>query len=175
MRATSLLAILARIHPEIWEIWDIVHGTGPLRSLAATSRLAEVALNPQPLPPGPSERLQRASALVARDIALAAITAEAAGERGGVRMITSAIDDWCGNGRPPIPIPWPGPWPFAFAVDEAPQHLDVAASRLVGALSFAALASRMGAGDVRDALSAGADRLMDAALGAGTKDAALSV
>src|SRR5215207_3565834 len=74
------------------------------------------------------------------------ISAEAAGQDGGVRMINSAIDDWCGNGRPPIPIPWPGPWPFAFALDAVPKDLDVATSRLVGALSFAAVAERMGKG-----------------------------
>ena len=84
-------------------------------------------------------------------------------------MISSAIDDWCGNGRPPIPIPWPGPWPFAFALDDMPKDLDVAASRLVGALSFAAVAQRMGAGKVSEALSAGADKLMDASLAAGTQ------
>ena len=89
---------------------------------------------------------------------------EAAGQDGGVRMINSAIDDWCGNGRPPIPIPWPGPWPFAFALDDAPKELDVATSRLVGALSVAAVASRMGSGKVREALSAGADKLMEASL-----------
>lgn len=173
MRATSLLAILARIRPEIWEIWDIIHGGGPLHSFAAASRLSEVALNPQPLPPRASERLQIASALVARDIALAAVAAEAVGNGGGARMITSAIDDWCGNGRPPIPIPWPGPWPFAFALDDAPKELDVATSRLVGAFTFAGIASRMGTGPVREALSAGADRLMDASVGAGTKELAV--
>jgi len=47
--------------------------------------------------------------------------------------------------------------------------MDVAASRLVGALSFASLASRMGTGKVREALSAGADKLMEASLTAGTK------
>jgi hypothetical protein len=83
-------------------------------------------------------------------------------------MINSAIDDWCGNGRPPIPIPWPGPWPFAFALDAVPKDLDVATSRLVGALSFAAVAQRMGTGKVREALSAGADKLMEASLAAET-------
>jgi hypothetical protein len=113
--------------------------------------------------------LQRVSALIAHNIAFAAIAAEAAGQDGGVRMINSAIDDWCGNSRPPIPVPWPGPWPFAFALDAMPQEFDefdVATSRLVGALSFAAIASRMGPGRVCEALSAGADKLMDASLSA---------
>jgi hypothetical protein len=103
------------------------------------------------------------------NIAFAVIAAEAAGQDRGVRMINSAIDDWCGNGRPPIPIPWAGPWPFAFALDAVPQDLDVATSRLVGALSFAAVAQRMGTGKVREALSAGADKLMEVSLAAATK------
>ena len=166
-KATQLLSVLARINPAIF---DVIFPHGPVLAHEFASRLSEVALNPQPLPPEPPpERLQRASALVAHNIAFAAIAAEATEQDGGVRMINSAIDDWCGNGRPPIPIPWPGPWPFAFALDAVPKDLDVATSRLVGALSFAAVAQRMGTGKVREALSAGADKLMEASLAAGTK------
>src|SRR5262245_24871859 len=174
-RATQLLSLLARINPTLWEV--IVPPQPPVLSHGAVSGLSADAteLNPQPLPPGPPpDRLQMASALVARDIAFAAIIAEAAGQDGGARMISSAIDDWCGNGRPPIPIPWPGPWPFAFLLDDAPKELDVATSRLVGALSFAGVASRMAPGKLRDALSTGADRLMDVSLGASVKEAALT-
>jgi len=163
-KATQLLSVLARINPAIY---DYIFPHGPVWQRRIASRFSDAAteLNPQPLPPDPPpDRLQLASALVARRIAFAAIAAEAAGQDGGARMISSAIDDWCGNGRPPIPIPWPGPWPFAFALDAAPKELDVAASRLVGALSFASLASRMGTGKVREALSAGADKLMEASL-----------
>jgi hypothetical protein len=166
-KATLLLSVLGKLNPAIF---DVIFPHGPVQSHAFASRISEVALNPQPLPPEPPpDRLQRVSALVAHQIAFAAITMEAAGQDGGVRMINSAIDDWCGNGRPPIPIPWPGPWPFAFALDAAPKELDVATSRLVGALSFAAVASRMGTGKVREALSAGADKLMDASLAAGVR------
>jgi hypothetical protein len=151
VKATQLLSVLARINPAIF---DVIFPHGPVLAHAFASRLSQVALNPQPLPPEPPpERLQRASALVAHNIAFAAITAEAAGQDGGVRVVNSAIDDWCGNGRPPIPIPWPGPWPFAFALDAVPKDLDVATSRLVGALSFAAVAQRMDTGKVREALS----------------------
>jgi hypothetical protein len=164
-KATQLLSVLARLNPAIY---DVIFPHGPVQSHMFTSRRSEVELNPQPLPPEPPpERLQRVSALVAHQIAFAAIALEAAGQDGGVRMIDSAIDDWCGNGRPPIPIPWPGPWPFPFALDATPNELDVATSRLVGALSFAAVASRMGTGSVRDALAAGADKLMEASLALG--------
>jgi hypothetical protein len=168
-KATQLLSVLTRINPAIY---DVIFPHGPVLSHAVVSRISAAAteLNPQPLPPGPPpDRLQIASALVAREIAFAAITAEAAGQEGGVRMISSAIDDWCGNGRPPIPIPWPGPWPFAFALDVAPKELDVASSRLVGALAFAAVASRMGKGKVQEALAAGADKLLDASMSAGAR------
>jgi len=100
----------------------------------------------------PSSARLRVSALIAHNIASAALAMEAAGQDGGARIVSSAIDDWYGNGRPPIPILWPGPWPFAFDPVTAPKDLDVADSRLVGALSFAAVASRMSSGKVREAL-----------------------
>ena len=166
-KATQLVSILARINPAIY---DFIFPHGPVQTRGFGSRIDEVALNPQPLPPEPPpERLQRVSALIAHNIASAAIAMEAAGQDSGARIVSTAIDDWCGNGRPPIPIPWPGPWPFAFDPDTAPKDLDVAASRLVGALSFAAVASRMGSGKVREALSAGADKLLDASLAAGSR------
>jgi hypothetical protein len=164
-KAIHLLSVLTRIKPAIF---DVIFPHGPVLTQAFALRLSEGAINPQPLPPEPPpERLQRVSALVAHNIAFAAIAAEAGGQDAGVRMINSAIDDWCGNGRQPIPIPWPGPWPFAFALDGVPKDLDVATSRLIGALSFAAIAERMGTGRVREALSAGADKLMEASLDAG--------
>src|SRR5262245_46044663 len=166
-KATQLLSVLARINPAIW---DYIIPHGPAQGHSFAPRIDEAALNPQPLPPEPPpEKLQRISALVAHQIAFAAITLEAAGQDGGARVISAAIDDWCGNGRPPIPIPWPGPWPFAFALDAAPKELDVASSRLVGALAFAAVASRMGSGKVKEALSAGADKLLDASVAAAGK------
>ena len=167
-KATQLIAVLGRINPAIF---DLIFPHGPVQTAhRLASRFEEVALNPQPLPPEPPpEKLQRVSALVAHEIAFAAIAMEAAGGEGAARMINSAIDDWCGNGRPPIPIPWPGPWPFAFDPAAAPKELDVAASRTVGALAFAAVASRMSSGKVREALSAGADKLLEAGLAGAAK------
>jgi len=166
-KATQLLSVLARINPAIW---DYIIPHGPAQGHSFASRINEVALNPQPLPPEPPpEKLQRISALVAHQIASAAITLEASGQDGGARVISAAVYEWCGNGRPPIPIPWPGPWPFAFGLDAVPKELDVASSRLVGALAFAAVASRMGSGKVKEALSAGADKLLDASVAAAGK------
>ena len=126
-KATQLVSLLGRLNPAIF---DVIFPHGPVQAVGFASRINEVALNPQPLPPEPPpDRLQRVSVLVAHQIAFAAITIEASGQDSGVRLINSAIDDWCGNGRPPIPIPWPGPWPFAFSLDDAPKDLDVAAWR----------------------------------------------
>jgi hypothetical protein len=62
-KATQLLSVLARINPAIF---DVIFPHGPVLAHAFASRLSEVALNPQPLPPEPPpERLQRVSALVA--------------------------------------------------------------------------------------------------------------
>ena len=94
-KATQLVSLLGRLNPAIF---DVIFPHGPVQALGFASRVNEVALNPQPLPPEPPpERLQRVSALIAHQIAFAAITLEASGQDGGVRMINSAVDDWCGN------------------------------------------------------------------------------
>ena len=146
-KATQLVSLLGRLNPAIF---DVIFPHGPVQAVGFASRINEVALNPQPLPPEPPpDRLQRVSVLVAHQIAFAAITIEASGQDSGVRLINSAIDDWCGNGRPPIPIPWPGPWPFAFSLDDAPKDLDVAAWRRGGARPRAAGANPGGEGEVQ--------------------------
>jgi len=89
-KTIQLLSVLARLNPAIF---DVIYPHGPAQWHAFASRINEVALNPQPLPPEPPpEMLQRASALVAHNIAFAAISMEAAGQDGGARMINSAID-----------------------------------------------------------------------------------
>jgi hypothetical protein len=162
-RVTTLVSVLGRIHPAIF---DVIFPHGPvIFSRAAFGRQggrSATELNPQPLPPVDGFLL--ASATVAHDIAFAALSAEAAGNEAASRIVTSAIDEWCGNGRPRFPIPWPGPWPFPWAFETEPQRShDVAASQVVGALSLAAVAARLSPGAVRDALSTGAEQLLDAA------------
>jgi hypothetical protein len=164
-KVVSLVSVLGRINPAAF---DAIFPHGPILShRAAFSRRAgqsATELNPQPLPP--KEDLLLASAEIARDIAFAALSAEAAGNDGGARIVKTAIDDWCGTGRPHIPIPWPGPWPYPWVLEAEPkQEWDVTASRVVGALSLAAVAARLSPGAVRDALSIGAERLLDVALG----------
>jgi hypothetical protein len=146
-----LLAVLGKINPAVW---DAIIPHGPAVAHRA-------ALNPQPLPPG--EAFLHASAAVAQDIAYAAISAEAAGSDAAGRIVSDAIDDWCGNR--PRPIPWPHPWPFPWPPEPEPHpDWDVAASRVVGALSLASMASRLEDGPARDALAKGAEQLLDAGL-----------
>jgi len=150
-----LLAVLGKIDPAVW---DAIIPHGPVVSRKG----AEVALNPQPLPP--RHQLLVASAAVAHDIASAAVNADAAGTDSS-RLVTRAIDDWCGTRPRRIPIPWPGPWPFPWPPEPDPHpEWDISASRVVGALSLASVASRLEDGDARDALSKGAEQLLEAGL-----------
>jgi predicted membrane-bound mannosyltransferase len=101
-----------------------------------------------------------------RDIAWAALSAEAGGNHAAARIISAAVDDWCGTGRPRIPIPWPSPWPLPWALEAEPhREWDIAAPRVVGALSFAAVAARISDGAVREALAKAAEQLLEVALG----------
>ena len=125
-----------------------------------------VALNPQPLPPGEAflDRLGRGRARhrVRRDQRRRPAGSDAAG-----RIVSAAIDDWCGNR--PRPIPWarnprPFPWP-----PEPEPHPDWSIRNrvpgVVGALSLASVAARLEDGPARDALAKGAEQLLDVGLG----------
>jgi hypothetical protein len=151
-----LLVALGHINPAIW---DAIIPHGPAH-ISISSKGAEVALNPQPLPP-----LELASVKVANQIAQAAIAAEAAGNDSGPAIVSRAIDDWCGNSPHHFPIPWPGPWPFPWAPHRGDAELDAEASQTIGALTLASVASRMADGDVRNALADGAEQLLQAAVG----------
>jgi hypothetical protein len=155
------LTVFGHVSPSIY---DAIFPHGPLVAFGRASKQAQVALNPQPIPPG--HELLLASANVAHEIAMAAVAAEAAGTEGASTIVTRAVDDWCGTRPPHIPIPWPGPWPGPWTTDYPGPDMDaiVPASRLVGALSFAAVASRMAEGDARDALTRGAEKLLETAL-----------
>jgi hypothetical protein len=158
-----LLAVLGKVNPAVW---DAIIPHGPIQAhthaFRSFSKGSEVELNPQPLPP--KELLLFASAAVAHDIAFAAVSAEAAGND-SARLVSRAIDDWCGTRPPHIPIPWPGPWPFPWPPEPEPHpDWDIGASRVVGALALASVASRLEAGEAYDALSKGAEQLLEAGL-----------
>ena len=164
------LAVLGRINPAIF---DVIFPHGPIQRAgaaryqirsAAVGRFSPgdlVSLNPQPLPP--KEILQFAAVEAANQIAEAAVVAQATDQDVG-GLVAVWIDDWCGNGRKPIPWPWP--WPFPWPVDPEPNpDWDIPASQVAGALALAAVAIRLDEGPAREALGAGAERLMNVGLG----------
>jgi hypothetical protein len=85
----SLLAVIGRLHPEIY---DVPPKYGPLRT-----RGDLVALNPQPLPP------KAAFAEAAVDLATAIVRMAAEEETrnaAGSGLVSSIVDEWCAT-------PWP--------------------------------------------------------------------
>lgn len=161
MRLIQLLASMGRINPAIW---DWIVPMGPERAFSASLLASEVELNPQPIPPG--HELQFAAVRVANEIASAAVAAEAAGEsEGAQRIVSQAMDDWCGTPTGHRPFPWPGPWPIPWHLqDPDPHPWTVETARVVGALTLASVASRMTEGAAQEALEHGAERLMEVAL-----------
>lgn len=94
----SLIAMLGRRYPQLWE----VVGGGPGGGIR--TRADAVALNPQPLPPG-----CQYGAGVAQEVVRIATTAHV------LKVAFEPGDDLCPPPRfwPPIPFPWPpdpGPW-----------------------------------------------------------------
>jgi hypothetical protein len=157
-----LLTVFGRINPAIW---DVIVPMGPryFESVAELSPASAVEFNPQPIPPG--HQIQFAAARAAQEIGLAALGAEAAGtDDGASRLVSRAVDDWCGTPTGHIPIPWPRDWPIPSTPDPDPQPLDIAAMRTVAAMTLASMASRIADGEAREALAGGAEQLLDTAL-----------
>ena len=105
-------SILAR-HPEIWDAVGGGHSLG-----------AEVALNPQPLPPRFAFLLSVAQTVISR-VELIQEIADATrreGEQQGIIIVSGYfarfVDDWCGNDFSlKYPFPWPRPNWFAKELD----------------------------------------------------------
>lgn len=106
----SLIAIIAKKHPIIWE--EIIGPLGPLRVIDRVAlnpqplppvarRGEEAGLNPQPLPPA------QYGALVASELVRAAGIAQL------LRVPFDVVaEDICPPPKPVPPIPWPPiPWP----------------------------------------------------------------
>lgn len=110
----SLVAIVARRNPSIWE--EIIGPLGPLRRFEAVALnpqplppVARVALNPQPIPPGVEY-----GALVGSELVRAA---------GMAHMLhvpfDVSTDDICPPPRRWPPIPWPPvPWRLGDEPDD---------------------------------------------------------
>jgi len=151
MSASLFLSIIARIHPEVWDV--IIN---PFRG---GSRFDEVALNPQPLPP--AESFLVSAAEMAHQIARIAIESEVAGLSSS-GLVSELVDDWCATPWPrKIPFPWPGPRPDKGPL---PEPWVVQTARMVGALVFASIGSRLADGDLAKTLLDGADRLNEVAI-----------
>jgi hypothetical protein len=142
--------VMANPEPNPWRIGD------------------KVALNPQPLPPGPSERAAL-GVYLARTIidqanaqlrtALAVSASDASERIAGVvgSQVTDEVDFVCGNGRRPWPLPWP--WPPQFAAGEiTPVDL------LFAGAQFQSFAGRIEGHPLQGAFSKAADTLFATAV-----------
>ncbi|MEP6851633.1 MAG: hypothetical protein ABJA87_03100 [bacterium] len=153
--ASSLLALLGRIHPEAW---DFINPYGPiLRSSRGASRGEEVALNPQPIPPGVA--LHVGAAEMAHQLARMAVEANVRGE--STDFLEGFIDDWCAT-------PWPRKWPWPAPGPRKPDpSSEIQAARLIGSIVFASIGSRLPDEDLGAIFSKGAERLAEAAITSG--------
>ena len=154
-KSFSLLRILARSHPAIW---DVIDPLGPGRG----GRRA-APLNPQPLPPLEDLTL-RVQASV-RAIADAAVAASFVG--GDVSAILTEVgDDLCPR-RPNVPIPWPKRWPLPWPPGEpypiAPE-LIASVVQAEAAVVFGSYAVDIADDGLSAAFGQLADRLVDAAV-----------
>jgi hypothetical protein len=154
----TLLEIIARSHPQLWEA---IHPHVPVlvggyRGVIAAS---EVELNPQPIPPG---HLVLAGAALAREVSEGAVLTHAQ-SRGGQGFLLKVADEWCGNGAR---WPWPPGWPHPVDPDPHPWFVggpdpspwEVAQMFAAAALVFARFASDLEEGELRDAFRAASDK-----------------
>lgn len=147
----KVLAVLGRSRPQIYDVFP--------PQLITVGRWGEAeTLNPQPLPP--KDPFVAGAISMSRRVAQLAIEADVRGED-PASWVSQLIDEWCGTPWPgkwpqpgPAPVPEGGPHPEPWTINEA---------RISGAVVFALTASRLGDGDLRKALTDGAERLADVA------------
>ncbi len=162
MAYNTLLSIIARINPQIW---DYIYPHGPVIGYSASPTIGiapvidRVALNPQPLPPG--DRFLVGAAELAHDIVRTAVGMEARGES-ALTFVTDTIDDWCGTPWPhKFPFPWPGP---RRDPELDPHAFDVQAGRIIAAIIFTSVAERVGDEKFSAVFADGAEKLTNAAI-----------
>ena len=152
MQAMSLLSIIGRINPQAWD-YIVPMGPGPGGRQSA-SLGEQVSLNLQPLPPG--EAFVIGAAEMAHSVVRMAIESEVRGEP-SIALVSGFSDDWCGT---PWPHSWPHPWP---GPGPDPDPWIVQTGRVVGAIVFASVGSRLAEGELRAAFLKGADQLAERA------------
>ena len=153
-RTAMPLAAFARITEAGWKA---------LSSDAAFHRNSGITqLQPQPLPP--VELFQVAAADMAHEFARLAVEADITGHSGS-SIISEFVDEWCGTPWPhswPIPRPHIGPAPHPRPNEgPLPDPWVVQSARIIGAIILADIGSRLGAGDLRESLLSGSERLFE--------------
>lgn len=148
----QLLSVIARLHPEAW---DAIIPRGSKN----WSRGEAVALNPQPLPPGPPENLAAAAARMTQRLVHLAIEADLRGED-PTGWLAEFIDDYCGSWPRKWPFPWPGPGPQH---GPQPDPWRMQEARAASALVLASTAARLGESRLQSLLAEGAEKLAEAA------------
>ncbi|WP_330180636.1 hypothetical protein OHB26_30125 [Nocardia sp. NBC_01503] len=145
MSYSKLLAIAARLHPQIWEV---IAPYGPARQARLTAS-EQVGRAAGQLPPG-LDFLAGVAELAHGDVrtALALTTAVNSTPAAAVDYIAGITRDWqeCGTRWPRWP--WPGPFPGAGSDDRYgpyPLPWDVATIKVIVAVVFASAAARLGA------------------------------
>jgi hypothetical protein len=166
-RTTSLLALVARINPAIW---DAIHPMGPItvghyRHAFGAGREVADELNPQPLPPAERAAVRRqllhGAVQLSGQLAQLAVFSQAQNGN-GAELLVREVDDWCGN--QPRPIPWPTNWPIPIP-DPDPWPWLSAEVFAAAAVTLAGIADRLGEGELRDGFDKAVDRLSEAAIG----------
>jgi hypothetical protein len=141
------LALIIALNPKAADVIP----RGPLRSeFTITSHAAEVALNPQPLPP---------AGLVVGARLMNRITAAAlAGGRGFGGQFAEDLEDWCGTG-------WPRRWPKKGpVVGPQPDPWEVSQTYLGGMLAAAEISAHYDDPEVVAAFDKAIEMLGDAAV-----------
>ncbi|MEU6191909.1 hypothetical protein [Nocardia sp. NPDC047038] len=176
MSYSQLLAILARLHPAVW---DAIVPHSPARRHAVSTR-QQAGPNPQPLPPG--QEFLIGAAELAHDLVRTATSLDTAANAEpdvAAVFISAVTDEWCGTPWPAKwPLPWPGPFPAASpdgTPGPVPDPWEQATARAIAATIFASTAARLGTygrgpadndqrGSLGFVLAEAADRLASAAL-----------
>jgi hypothetical protein len=152
MKAMSLLSIISRINPQAWD-YIVPQGPFPQERWGA-SRAERVSLNPQPIPPGVAFVVGAAE--MAHSVVRMAVESEVRGES-AVAFVSEFVDDWCGT-------PWPRRWPWPGpGTDPDPHPWMVQTGRVVGAIVFASMGSRLAEGELSAAFLKGAEQLAETA------------
>lgn len=166
-RTTTLLELVARINPAIW---DAVHPMGPVTAARyghawAVREVVDEVNPPLGEPAAVRRQLLHGAVQLAGQLAQLAVFGHAQNGN-GAELLVREIDDWCGT--PPRPIPWPRNWPSPVPLPGAGPQPDPwlgAEVFAAAAVTLAEIAGRLDEGELRDGFDKAVDRLSEAATG----------